>query len=457
MDVRFQEAIKEAVAKFRSIDKNKVVRVIGHLDSDGITASSILIDTLTRDDRKFSFSIVKQLEENVLNELSNESYDIFFFVDLGAGNLKDIKEKLKDKTVFVLDHHVPQMEEGIIHVNPHLFGIDGGEEISGAGVTYLFCKEFDPSVKDISHLALIGAIGDMQCKREFLGLNKEILEDAKEKVEIKDGLRMFGSHTRPLHKLLEYSTDPYIPGITGSEERAVSFLQELGINLKEGNEWKKLINLNEEEMKKLVTGIILRRMGSEENPEDIFGFVYILKDEETDFLKDLKEFSTLLNACGRLSKPSLGVGVCLGNKEIKKKAIDVLTEYKAELIKGLNWFYGAKEKGEVTDNGKVAVINYGDHVKETMIGTITSMVANSNVYKNGTILVGLGYTLGDKIKISMRYVGRDDKVDIRNQLVEIITNVDQGAEVGGHSKACGALIEQDKEQAFIEKAMEIIK
>lgn len=457
MNERFQSSIEDAVNEFNNLDKDKVIRIIGHLDADGITASSLLIETLTRQDRKFSFSIVKRLDDSILKELSKENYAIFFFVDLGSSNLKSIKEKLKDKTIFVLDHHAPQTEEGIIHINPHLFGINGDEEISGAGVSYLFCKVLDEEMKEYSYLALIGAIGDMQCKKDFSGLNKEILEDTAEYVEVKKGVRMFGAHTRPLHKVLEYSTDPYIPGVTGSEESSVQFLVELGIELKEPNgEWKKLINLNEDEMKKLVTGIILRRMGSEESPEDIFGCVYILKNEENDALKDLKEFSTLLNACGRLGKPSLGVGVCLGNKEFKKKAIALLTEYKAEIIKGLDHFYKLKGTNKIKENEKLAIINYEGNVKETMIGTITSMIANSNVYKKGMTLIGMGYSWGDKIKVSMRYIGKED-VDMRKHLVKIIEDIDKKAEVGGHGKACGALIEQDKEILFIEKALDTIK
>ena len=64
---------------------------------------------------------------------------------------------------------------------------------------------------------------------------------------------------------------------------------------------------NEEEIKKLVSGIILRRL-SEDSPEDVLGDVYILNEEEKESpFRDAKEFSTLLNACGRLEKASLGM------------------------------------------------------------------------------------------------------------------------------------------------------
>ena len=52
----------------------------------------------------------------------------------------------------------------------------------------------------------------------------------------------------------------------------------------------------------------------------------------------------MLNCCGRLNKPSIGIGVCLDNFELKQKANELLRQYKQELINGLNWFYSNKDK-----------------------------------------------------------------------------------------------------------------
>ena len=52
-------------------------------------------------------------------------------------------------------------------MNPHLFDIDGSTEISGAGVVYLFCKALDGKNKDMAHIAIVGAIGDIQEDKGF--------------------------------------------------------------------------------------------------------------------------------------------------------------------------------------------------------------------------------------------------------------------------------------------------
>jgi len=292
----FNKALEETVNKFK-LCCDKPVRIISHFDSDGISAASILIKALKRENIKFAVSIVRQLSKNILEELKLENYNCYVFIDLGSGSLSLIQRILKNKTNFVLDHHKPEnIKNDVIHVNPHLFGIDGTTEISGAGVVYLFTKKLNIKNKDMAHIALVGAIGDIQENKGFFKLNNDILKDAIEfdKIEVKQGLRMFGLQTKPLHRVLQYSIDPYIPDVTGSEEGALMFLDKIGIEAKKGNKWKKLIHLDEEDMKKLVTGVILKRLGSEKNPEDVLGPIYLLKDEELESpTKDAKEFSTL--------------------------------------------------------------------------------------------------------------------------------------------------------------------
>ena len=200
----FLSSIKEATNKFSKI--SSPIRVISHLDADGLSSASIMVKTLTRLNKKFVLSIVKQISPDLLKELKNEKYETYLFLDLGSGNLKEIDEILKNRNIFILDHHTPQNHEtNFTHINPHLHHLNANE-VSGAGVTYLFSRALDPKNKDLAYIALIGATGDIQeTKDGFLGLNKEILQDAidSEKIEIKVGLRMFGSQTRPLYKVLQ--------------------------------------------------------------------------------------------------------------------------------------------------------------------------------------------------------------------------------------------------------------
>ena len=125
----FKDDVKKAAEEFRKIDKNETIRLISHIDADGISAASLMIKCLNIDNRKYSISIVQQLNKEVLEGISKESYKHVVFTDLGSGAISEIRRLLKDKKVFILDHHDPETkevnDENIFLVNPHKFGIDG--------------------------------------------------------------------------------------------------------------------------------------------------------------------------------------------------------------------------------------------------------------------------------------------------------------------------------------------
>jgi len=54
---RFEKNIEEAVNKFKALDKSERIRVISHLDADGICACAILLKALNHDNRNYSISI----------------------------------------------------------------------------------------------------------------------------------------------------------------------------------------------------------------------------------------------------------------------------------------------------------------------------------------------------------------------------------------------------------------
>lgn len=441
--MNLSQSLQFAKEKLNSI--NSPIRIISHLDTDGLTSASILIKTLTKENFKFSLSIIKQLSPEILSQLSREDYEAYFFLDLGSGNLDIIKTQLKNKKIFILDHHLPQkIENDFIHINPHLFNIDGSKEISGAGLAYLFSKTINLENKNLAHLAIIGAIADIQEDKGFLSLNHLILEDAIEaqKIEVKTGLRMFGTQTRPLYKILQYSTDPYIPGITGNESSAISFLEELKIDKE-----KKLIHLSKEELKNLVTAIILRRLGSESNPEDVLGPIYLLREEKEESpTKDCREFATLLNACGRLDKSSAGIGACLNDNNLKIEAINLLDDYKREIINSLNWFYANKET-KVIEKNNLVIINAENNIRDTMIGTITSMLSKSNIYPKNTLILSLAHTPDNNTKLSIRISGNNYNINLKELLNKITEKL--GYKAGGHETAAGAIIPQEKELELI--------
>ncbi len=459
MHEKFKEHVKRTAEAFRNIPKEETIRVISHYDCDGICSCAILLKALNRDNRKYCITILQQLDEAALNKLAEEDYKHYAFTDLGSGQYSSIKKILSEKGVFILDHHELQEKEiDDKHANPHFFDIDGSKEISGAGVVYYFAKAYNPENKDMAHIAIVGAIGDVQEDEGFLKLNDEILQDAVDigNMEPIKEIKLYGRETRPIHKALEYSTNPFIPGVSGSESGAIQMLQSIGVNPKRGTGWKKYTDLNEGEKQKLASAIILRRL-DEEKPEDIFGFSYILKKEqEATPFRDAKEFSTLLNACGRMNKASIGIGACLGIQTMKQKAMKVLAEYKKEIVHAMNW-YDQNKKGESVITGEgYMIINAKNNIMSSIIGTTASIISKSGNIQEGTYIMSLARTEKNQTKVSLRVAGlREQNVDLREIVTEITSKT--GGESGGHSYAAGAIIPTEIENEFLDYAKEVLE
>jgi RecJ-like exonuclease len=76
----------------------------------------------------------------------------------------------------------------------------------------------------------------------------------------------------------------------------------------------------------------------------LLGKVYTLTHEEPwTPLRDAREFSVLLNATGRMNRSSLGIAICMGDREAALKEADsVLNEYRQTITRYLNWIMEPK-------------------------------------------------------------------------------------------------------------------
>jgi len=435
-----QKEIDKFVQEFLEYSKDKPIRLISHYDTDGITSAAILIKTLKRLDKKFTVRIVKGLEENIIKEeLKRQPKEVIVFSDLASGSL-DYFQDLQEP-IFILDHHEIHKEKltnKIKIINAHLTDSPKDNEATGAGLCYLFAKTISPENQDLSSLAIIGMIGDRH-ESNLSKINQQIVNDAHD-LQMRKGLVLYPA-TRPLRRALEWSTSPYIPGVTGSGPGAMEILRETGINYN-----KSLLDLNEEEMSKLITAVMIRR-AQHGKAEDILGNLYILKFFNTK--EDVREISVLINACSRLGYSDIAIAYCLENEKAKVKALDIYTEYKQELVSGLKV---AEQMDKIKGKGFV-ILNAKDQIKDAIVGTICSMLSSSPTYDQGTILIGMAYNK-DKIKVSARIVGhegRNLKEVLEKTVITFKTdNPETIAEVGGHQFAAGCLVEKEKESEFVE-------
>lgn len=422
--------IKEVAKEFLEKSKDKEIFVVSHFDTDGITSAAIMTQALRKMDKKFSLKILKNLENEFIDTIPQNK--LILFLDLGSGSLQHIIDaNLKD--VFIVDHH--EIDSKLINseikiINPEL---TSKQKISGSGLTYLFCKELDESNVEFSKLAVLGMIGDT-LEKQIDKLNNQIIIDGD--IKKKRGILIYPS-TRPLNRTLEFCSNPFIPEVTGNPKGVTEILRETGLNCSNGK-YKSLIELNEEEMEKLVTAIMLRNPKIKHN--EIIGDIFLIKFYNK--LEDARELSAQINACSRMGFPDVALQFCLEMPKAKKTAEALYAKYRQNLISGLKFI---KETEKIKGKGFV-IINGKDKIKDTMVGTFASILSNSALYEEGTIITTMAYN-DDKIKVSVRNVGREGR-NVREVLTRAIVNV--GGEVGGHEFAAGCMIKKEQETIFIE-------
>jgi len=422
------ELIRDNANKFLEKSKDKEIFIVSHFDTDGITSATIMIKSLKKLDRKFSVKILKSLDKDFIDKIPKNK--LILFLDLSSSFLDYISES-NFQDVFVIDHHqLNSVPENLFVINSEL---NSEQKISSSGLTYLFCKELDNSNKEFAKLAILGMIGD-RLESEIDKLNHGILNDGE--IKRKRGLLIYPS-TRPLNRTLEFCSNPYIPEVTGNIKGVLELLRESGLQPINGK-YPSIIELNEEEMQKLVTSIILRNSSINEN--ELLGDIFLIK--LFNKLEDARELSAIVNACSRFGESETALQFCMEIPRARKKADLIHAKYKQTLIAGLKF---ASNTEKIQGNGYV-IINGKEEIKDVMAGTIASILASSNVYETGTVVITLAY-FENNIKVSARVAGNTGRnvYQLLENVVEIV-----GGDVGGHVNAAGCNISQEKESEFIE-------
>ncbi len=430
-DGELEYTIEKVMNSFLDHSKNQSIQVISHFDTDGISSAAIMIKALQRLDLKFSLQIIKGLNKNIINSLDKNK--ITLFLDLASGSLKEIEES-QIKKVYIIDHHeinVEDLPENVEIINPEL---TQKQKISSSGLTYLFCKKIDEKNKDSAKIAVLGMIGDM-LEKEIDELNNQILEDGE--IQRIRGLLIYPS-TRPINKVLEYSSNPFIPGVTGNPLGVMELLREAGLT-PVGGRYQNLIDLTPDEMERLVTSIVLRN--PKKKHKDLVGNLFLIK--MFGKLEDARELSAKINACSRVGSSYVALSFCLENQQYKKRAESIHTKYKQQLLSGIKY----AQENKIENKGYV-LLNAKDNINDTMIGTISSIISNSPDYEEGTVVIGMSYDGKEKIKVSGRNCGKQGR-NLRELFIEVMEPFN--GEAGGHHNAAGCVLNIEDEEEFLER------
>ncbi|MFH0815836.1 MAG: DHH family phosphoesterase [Methanobacteriota archaeon] len=448
--------------------------VVTHIDADGICAGAIASRTLEALSVPYEIRFLKKLDEPAAAALRAEKR-LIWLTDLGSGQLP----MLKGLDAIITDHHVPSaggeptaaqrmdltrlaealdvIDSTIPQVNPHLIGLDGGRELSGAGAAYLVAKSIDPRNVMLSPIAIIGAVGDLQDRStgKLGGLNAGILEDARKTglVEAMEDISFFGRETRPAYKMLQYQSDPKLPGLANDEEACIRFMIDAKIKLRDGENWRRWIDLNRGERMRIIQRLEAL-LAKHDQPSKLTSEVYILTEEEPGTpLHDAKEFATLLNSCGRYEKGDIGLGVAMGDRgKILQEAYGLQQGHRRNLVDCL------QVVRDVGINGMdgLQYFDAGDRIMDSVVGTVAGMALNSDGARRDVPIFGLARA-DDGVKVSAR--GTREMVARGLDLSAIMKAASErvGGFGGGHNIAAGATVPAGREMEFLGIASELVR
>ncbi len=442
----------------REVTAHHEVTVISHIDADGIASEAILSQALARAGVPHKSVFVRQLEPLTMRQVPADD-SLKVFCDLGAGQQNLLAERgLEPHEVVIIDHHVSQpCGKDYLQANSLSSGFS---KMSAAGVAYLVACAIDSANTDLSRLAVVGNVGDMMAREDcgLVGPAREIAVEGAEAgwIEIVPrNLNFYGISTRPLHVCLAYNDDPFIPGISNNTAGALRFLQRLGIELQTpAKRWRVWEEFSQEERRLVASSLAQQLIACREPTDRLFSKSYLFPGEpERTPLRNAQEFATLLNACGRWTRPRVGSAICRGDRgEAFREAEHMLSNHRAVIRELLEYILDTG----VRELSHIQYIHVGDRFPDTIVG-IGAGMALSRLNMDKPILVMVVQPEDTSLtKVSMRTTERAVSRGIDLQQALMVASSEIGGAGGGHRIAAGASIPRESEVQFVERVNQLI-
>jgi single-stranded-DNA-specific exonuclease len=465
MSDRLAHALKQFCEKLRgAVEGGNEVAIISHLDADGIISGSIMAMALRRMGARYSIRTVSSINASVLETMKADARDFYMVTDLGMGWTSILRKAIGDNWLIIDHHQFPDSEatkeqDDDVHIlNPWNFGIDGGREVSAGGMAYMVASTLDSKNRDLSSMAVVSAVADRQDqgdKKSFVGLNAEILKTAQSLgiVSVDLDITLSGREMSPVHETLAHSLFHYIDGLTWNREGCYLLLKNAGIRLKDNNgRWRLLAEFSQEEKTAIVEAIAKFVATSDKRVadimlDDLLGYVYTLtREDKRSHLRDAREFSTLLNACGRKGSSGVGIAICMGDRNTALNiGEEIMSSYKMTLRNNISTIF--REKWRLSDDGNTAFVNGDGILEEEMLGAVSTLLSRSPSFRGRLLLVRTLINDGTYKFSSRKCIDYQLQANLGIMLQECAGALN--GEGGGHSEAAGCIIPSQALEGFM--------
>jgi RecJ-like exonuclease len=435
------------------------ITIISHIDADGISCEAILSQAISRLEIPVKSVFVRQLEPLTMPQVPADS-SLKIFSDLGAGQQNLMLERgFSENEVLIIDHHVSQPSgRDYTQVNCLPYGYT---RMSAAGVSYMVAKQLDCTNIDLAQLAVVGNVGDMMAREKcgLVGPAREIIvEDGMKhgSVEVhKKDLNCYGTATRPVHLSLAYNDDPFVKGISNNPEGARQFLKKLGIRQQSPDgRWYVWEELSDDDRRTIISALAQQLMANGEKVDRLLAETYRFPGEiPRTPLRNAQEYATLLNACGRWSKPQIGGAILRGDRGTAyRDAEHMLNNHRAILRELLQYIVDTG----VRELENLQYLHVGGKYPDTIVGIGAGMALSKLNAKKPILIMCEVPEDRNLTKVSMRTTERvvEKGIDLQKALSD--ASAEYGGGGGGHKIAAGAYIPKTAEQEFVVRVNRIL-
>ena len=170
------------------IENNSKIHILLDVDTDGAMSGSEFGYYIKDINKKanITYSMNQGKKHGIITENIPKDIDLLIVPDAGSNDVKECKElsEKHDIDILIVDHHIIERENQYAIVINNQDGKYPNKTLSGSGVVYKFCKEYDKKygynyADKYLDLASIGIVGDSMDLRNYetrylvlKGLNK---------------------------------------------------------------------------------------------------------------------------------------------------------------------------------------------------------------------------------------------------------------------------------------------
>lgn len=434
------DAARGAASRLRALPADARIRIVAHLDADGISGAAIVLKALLRERRPFHVTYANEHDAAFFRDLDHEPYDANVFVDVGGSALPTIV-RLQGLQI-VLDHRAPleisAETANLCVIHPRQVGDDAAKDACGATIAFAFALALTEANWDLAPHALVGAYADRQQEGGLTGWNAYVLTQALERNLIEQRKHV----SLGPGPLLDELRRPRPPWDRAGIPDPRAFLEDHGIAPE-----ATAFELPAGEAETLASALIARLLVNglpAHTVRDLF--VQVPHSKVHDGLA-IPRLVSLASAAAREGDPGLGLATLVGDPGARRELEAIEARYHQTVRRLLD---GLEASGVRTLRGlQVFPVPQPAYVGEVCGLAMQHVLPGSHA--------ALAFTqVGERVRCSARGLAEQATkgLDLGIALRQAASGV--GGDGGGHAVAAGATLPRDRFEEFLAMADDIV-